>query len=134
MAQIIITNLTSGRLALDFKAGSSIIRESLETGGHIDIGTRASLDELNECEAVRDMIAAGTISVTSVPEATDIMQTFDTLTVGDPDSGYTDPNQAWMVIDGTNPPTFAAIRLIDQDDGSIQIITVESGVLTVTPA
>ena len=58
----------------------------------------------------------------------------DTLTVGTPSAGYTGDDANWMDIDGTNPPTFPKIRLIDQVTGDAVVVTVDDGVLNIDGA
>lgn len=45
---------------------------------------------------------------------------------------YGAANWAWLDIDGTNPPTMAAFRLVDQVTGLVKTITLENGTLTVS--
>jgi hypothetical protein len=53
------------------------------------------------------------------------------LSVGDSSVGYTGSSRAWFDCDGTNPPTAAAFRLIDQSTGEARIVTIVDGSLTV---
>jgi len=57
------------------------------------------------------------------------LQAVKKLTVGDSSDGYGEGNQAWIDADGENPPTFAAIRLIDQTTGEAVVVTVNDGAL-----
>lgn len=52
------------------------------------------------------------------------------LKVRDDSEGYTGAARYWVDADGVNPPTFAAIRLVDQETGELYDITVEGGSLT----
>ena len=80
-----------------------------------------------------DVASASTVIPDDEPTAGRWKQlSFATMVVGDPDAGYTSPDFTWMRIDGTNPPTFPAIRLIDQATGTARRVTVSNGELVVT--
>lgn len=56
----------------------------------------------------------------------------DTLVVGTSGGGaYYGTSDSWMSIDGTNPPTFARIRLQDEATGGYREVRINSGALAV---
>ena len=77
MAKINITNLTSGSLSLDLTLddGNIIIRENLIQGETIDVGDRATIDDMNRSTEVQGLIANSRISVTYVGESSDTSYT-----------------------------------------------------------
>jgi hypothetical protein len=128
--QVIVTNTTGGNLSLDFKAGSAIIRENLAPAASVNIGDRALLDEVNACEAVQAMIAAGQITVESAYDATDLGASYESLTVGD--YANADNTASVLQADGVNPPIMICFRMIDQVTGHVKLVTVDQGSLVVS--
>ena len=56
---------------------------------------------------------------------------FDALSVGGGLDDYYAGDNSWLEIDGTNPPTLSAFRMIDTDDGTYKTVTMASGALSV---
>lgn len=54
----------------------------------------------------------------------------DALLVGDSTNYYL-TGDTWLVVDGVNPPTVAAMRFQDTVDGTFKTVTVASGSLAV---
>jgi hypothetical protein len=55
----------------------------------------------------------------------------DVLEVGGGIADYYAGNDSWLSIDGTNPPTVSALRMIDVDTAGYRTVQMASGVLTV---
>ena len=53
------------------------------------------------------------------------------LYVGNSAAGYTGTAANWMVIDGTNAPTFPEIRLVDAVTGLTKRVYLSNGAVTV---
>lgn len=70
--------------------------------------------------------------ISKINEIIDGSGALEALYVGDEgdDGYYGGAGHSWIEIDGTNPPTLAAIRWLDQVDGTYYTTTCQSGVLT----
>lgn len=74
MAQVTLTNLTQSNLSLDISVPGQdeAVRVSLTPGGSEDVGDQITMDDLNKSQQVKDLVAAGRLSVKSDAEAGDI--------------------------------------------------------------
>lgn len=69
--------------------------------------------------------------IAKVNELIDGSGSLEALYVGEEadDGYYGGAGHSWIEIDGTNPPTIAALRWLDQTDGTYYTTTCNSGVL-----
>jgi len=69
--------------------------------------------------------------IAKVNELIDGSDSLEALFVGSEaaDGYYGGAGHSWIEIDGTNPPTLAAIRWLDQTDGGYYTTTCNGGVL-----
>jgi hypothetical protein len=116
MSQVTITNLASGTLSLDLTLdnGNIVIRESLVEGGSVDVGDRATIDDLNASSEVQALIAAGTISIAHLADAADIAEAVKLNSfayLGAP--VVADPNR---LVDVLDPVADGALTIIAQPD------------------
>lgn len=75
MAQILITNLTGGKLSLDVLfSDKTVLRENIAIGGSVDVGDKVTVDDLNKNTQIQSLIANGTISISEQAEASDIAE------------------------------------------------------------
>ena len=75
--QINIVNNGSSQLSLDVTIGEIILRETIAVGGSVDVGDRITIDNLNQDPAIRSLVAAGIITITTVSESTDVESLLD---------------------------------------------------------
>ena len=82
--------------------------------------------------AATSLVGSLNTVITKINEVIAGMVTLDTLTVGTSGGGgYYGTTDSWLVIDGTNPPTVARLRMQDEDTGGYREIYMASGVVTV---
>jgi len=79
------------------------------------------------------LVAALNTIIAKVNEViTSGMIDLETLIVGVEGGGaYYGTTDSWLVIDGTNPPTVARIRMMDETTGLYREIYMSAGVVTV---
>ena len=75
--QINIVNNGSSQLSLDVTIGEIILRETIAVGGSVDVGDRITIDNLNQDPAIRSLVAAGIITITTVSESTGVESLLD---------------------------------------------------------
>jgi len=75
--QVLITNTTTDPISLDFTVGEETIRETVPGSGYVDVGDRVTIDDLNRVGSIRTLVAAGTITISTVAEAGDIESLLD---------------------------------------------------------
>lgn len=76
MAKINITNVSGGRLSLDFNVPGQdeAVRLVLDVGETKDIGSEASMDDLNKSPEFKAAIAANRITVQSLADSDDVKE------------------------------------------------------------
>jgi hypothetical protein len=72
MAKVFIKNVTTESLSLDLKIGDVIIRETLGASQSVDVGDRVAIDDINESSAIKSLISASKITITSQSDADDV--------------------------------------------------------------
>jgi len=78
------------------------------------------------------LVAALNLGIAKINEIIGGMVTLDTLTVGTAGGGtYYGSSDSWMEIDGTNPPTFSRIRMLDETTGLYVTWHTVGGVMAV---
>lgn len=86
LSQILITNLTSGRLSLDIPLSDDRqIRRALAVGASVDVADQATIDELNRSPVVQRLrginpVGTAKISITTVAGSDDIQGEVDMVT------------------------------------------------------
>lgn len=138
MAQVLITNLGSDPLSFDITVGDVTVRDTIPGGGYIDVGDRIAVDDLNQSEVVKDLIAANKISITSEAEPDDIaaevilnVSTYlGTPVVADPDrivAAIQIADGAQILAAQPDVPRNLTMTLTDADD-SVTATIVATGV------
>ena len=113
--KVYLNNLGTNTLSLDIVIDDDrVIRESLAPNGSYDAGDIATVDELNRNQQIRDLVAAGRISVTTMSEDDDVASLLDSHVMEFVQA--TAGNQAAVLI-GTAP--FAGVLQVEAQVGAI---------------
>lgn len=77
--KVLLGNPGSSPLSLDINlgGGKDAIRESIPAGGSVDVGDKATVDDLQANSLVRSLVSAGSLTVSTETEASDVESLLD---------------------------------------------------------
>ena len=127
-AATIVQNIAFGPLPLPSPYNHILLNENCQVTLAVDKATL--LAQLGGADAIRGLFSLTEVDTTDGLSLEDASP--EVLYVGRPSYSYLPPNDSWLYVDGTNPPTVAGLRLMDQVTGLPVTLNIVSGVVTLT--